>query len=494
MEDNEQLRLQLAEYKQRVNELEQSEARLKTAAHSIQLGTWDYDPVSGKLIWSDECKSIYGVTSNQTINFSFFADHIFAADKAFVKKAIQDAMDPAGSKTYDISYRIIRFDDNTTRWIRSQGQVYFTNEGLANRFIGTVLDITDQVAAIEKSAKLAAIVETSDDAIISKTLNSIITSWNKSAERIFGYTEEEMIGQSILKLIPPEREDEEFQILATLRSGKRVDHFETKRMTKTGNLLDVSLTISPIKDSQGNIIGLSKIARDITERKQEEMRKNDFIAMVSHELKTPLTSIKSYIQVLLAKADQDHDPFIINALTRADVQTRKMTSMIQDFLNLARLEEGKIQLSSQVFELDPVVKEIVNDMQLLSTGHTIKYNGCTDINVYADKDKIGQVLINLLSNAVKYSPKGGDITISCEKVWEGVKIAVQDNGIGISAEDQKMLFTRFYRVKNERMKTVSGFGIGLYLVAEILGYHNSRIMVESEEGKGSTFYFTLPVK
>ena len=494
MENIEQLLIQLAECKQRISELEQSEARLKTAAHSIQLGTWDYNPVSGELNWSDECKSIYGAAPHQKIDFSVFAEHIYPADRAFAEKAIQDAMDPAGNNTYDISYRITRFDDNSIRWIRSQGQVYFNEEGIATRFIGTVLDITDHTTAMEKSAKLAAIVESSDDAIISKNFESIITSWNKSAERMFGYTEQEMIGESILKLIPPDRQDEEPQILARLRNGKRVDHFETKRMTKKGDLLDVSISISAITDSQGNITGLSKIARDITEQKQEEVRKNDFIAMVSHELKTPLTSIKSYIQVLLAKAKHDKDPFIINALTRTDVQTRKMTSMIQDFLSLARLEEGKIQLSNEVFKLNPLIEEIVGDMQLLSTGHVIKFNGCEDFNVYADRDKIGQVLINLLSNAVKYSPKGGDINVSCEKVWEGVKIAVRDNGIGINPEDQKKLFNRFYRVKNDKMKTVSGFGIGLYLVAEILRYHNSEIVVESEEGKGSLFYFNLPVQ
>jgi two-component system sensor histidine kinase VicK len=352
-------------------------------------------------------------------------------------------------------------------------------------------DITDLKQAEEKSAKLAAIIDSSDDAIISKTLESIVTSWNDSAMRTFGYTADEMIGESILKLIPPDRQEEEPQILSRLRNGERVEHFETKRLTKDNRLLDVSLTISPVKDKQGNIIGLSKIARDITDKKQEELRKNDFIAMVSHELKTPLTSMRSYVQVLLAKAKKDGDSFTINALTRADVQTKKMTAMIQDFLSLARLEEGKISLSKTPFELYPLITEIASDAQYLTSTHTVQVKDCEHITVTADKDKIGQVLINLLSNAIKYSPKGGPIIIGCEKQDGKVKIYVRDEGVGINPADQKRLFERFYRVRNEKIKTVSGFGIGLYLVSEILRYHNSKIEVESKEGVGSTFYFTL---
>ncbi|MDB5130467.1 MAG: domain S-box-containing protein [Mucilaginibacter sp.] len=356
------------------------------------------------------------------------------------------------------------------------------------------MDITDLKLAQEKSAKLAAIVESSDDAIISKTFDSIVTSWNESAQRTFGYTADEMIGDTILKLIPADRVEEEPQIIARLKKGERVEHFETKRVTKDGKLLDVSLTISPVKDVHGNVIGVSKIARDITEKKQEETRKNDFIAMVSHELKTPLTSMKSYIQVLLQKAKQDGDLFRINALTRADIQAKKMTLMIHDFLTMAKLEDGKVPLHKDIFELHPLVQEIVSDAQVLTSLHTIQLKDCPDVKLTADREKIGQVLTNLLSNAIKYSPKGGNITVGCNLLpGKKAKIYVRDEGVGINAEDQKRLFERFYRVKNDKLKTISGFGIGLYLVSEILSYHNSKIEVESEVGVGSTFYFILDI-
>lgn len=353
------------------------------------------------------------------------------------------------------------------------------------------LDITDIRKGEEKSAMLAAIIESSNDAIVGKGLDSVVTSWNKSAEEMFGYKAEEIIGQSIMKIIPQERQHEELNIITKIKNGERVEHFETQRLTKDHRLLDLSITVSPIKNQQGQIIGASKIARDISEKKQEEARKNDFIAMVSHELKTPLTSMRAYVQLLLAKEKEAGDNFRTSVLTRAGVQAKKMSAMINDFLSLARLEEGKISLKFEEFSLKQVIDETVLDAQFLSTNHHIQVSDCDNITINADRDKIGQVLMNLVSNAIKYSPKGGDIVIDCKKVGNRVKISVTDHGIGISEKDQKKLFDRFYRVQNERVKTVSGFGIGLYLVSEILKHHDSKIDVESEEGKGSTFYFTL---
>lgn len=367
---------------------------------------------------------------------------------------------------------------------------------MTDAFNGMLTQIELQNQAIldagVKNSELAAIVAFSNDPIISMTPEGIITSWNSSAQRTFGYTADELIGQPILMIVPTDRQQEEAEIQTRLEQGERIEQFETQRITKNKKLLDVSLTISPVKDAWGKIIGSSKIVRDISGKKQEERRKNDFIAMVSHELKTPLTSTRSYIQVLLAEAKKrNSDAFIVNALTRANVQTKKMSHMIQDFLNLARLEEGKIQLQQQVFELKPLIEEIASDAQFLTTIHTIRLQDGENLKVKADREKIGQVLMNLFTNAIKYSPKGGDIIISCTPDAGKVCIRVADQGVGISPEEQQKLFQRFYRVESEQMQTISGFGIGLYLVSEMLRYHNSQIGVESQEGAGSAFYFSL---
>jgi len=355
------------------------------------------------------------------------------------------------------------------------------------------IDITDIKQAEEKSAKLAAIIDGSDDAIISKTLESVITSWNASAERMFGYTGDEIIGETIYKLIPPDRQNEEPLILSRLKNGERMEHFETKRLTKDGKLLDVSLTISPIKDSQGNIIGLSKIARDITERKQNETRKNDFIGMVSHELKTPLTSLNAIIQVANAKLKNSNDVFLAGAMEKATVQLKRMTAMINGFLNISRLEAGKILIEKQPIDLGVLLNEVLDETRLTTNTHTINLLGTQQLIVNADPDRINSVVSNLVSNAVKYSPKGKLIEIDYHLSGQSVVVSVKDEGMGIKPKDIDKIFDRYYRVESNHTRLISGFGIGLYLSSEIVDRHGGKIWAESESGKGSTFYFSLPL-
>jgi len=355
------------------------------------------------------------------------------------------------------------------------------------------LDISEIKQAEEKSAKLAAIVESSDDAIVSKTLDSIITSWNESAVRMFGYTAEEMIGQTIYKIIPADRNEEETEILSRLKNGERVKHFETQRLTKDGRLLDVSLTISPIKDAQGLVIGASKIARDITEKKLEEQRKNDFIGMVSHELRTPLTTLTAVMQIAGNKLKNSSDSFLISAVARANVQVKRMNSMINGFLDVARLEAGKMIIEKQLFDLAELLGEIVDEMNLIVTTHKINMTKSGPVTVNADYDKISSVISNLIGNAVKYSPGRQSINVSCRSDADFVMVSVHDRGLGIAAQELTHVFDRYYRVNAEHTRHISGFGIGLYLSAEIIQNHGGRIWVESEQGKGSTFHFTLPL-
>jgi len=232
---------------------------------------------------------------------------------------------------------------------------------------------------------------------------------------------------------------------------------------------------------------------EITDKKSEELRRNDFFAMASHELKTPLTSIKSYVQMLLKKATKDEDDFQADALNRVNKNVNKMTSLIQGFLNNAKILEGKFELHFENIDVNEMLTEALVDAQLISQAHQINLAPCKNVMIRADRDKLIQVMENLVSNAVKYSPKGGAINIGCDVTGNIAEIYVQDEGVGISEKDQQKLFDRFYRVRNEKVQHISGFGIGLYLVSEILRYHNSKIMVESEEGKGSRFYFRLPV-
>jgi len=355
------------------------------------------------------------------------------------------------------------------------------------------LDISEIKQAEEKSAKLAAIIDSSDDAIVSKTLESVITSWNDSAERMFGYTADEIIGETIYKIIPPDRYEEEPAILSRLKKGERVEHFETKRQRKDGTLLDISVTVSPVKDKSGKIIGLSKIARDITERKLDENRKNDFIGMASHELKTPLTSLSALLQVVGAKLKNNPDTFLSGAMEKANIQVKRMTSMVNGFLNISRLEAGKIQIDKQPFNLGELLQEITEEARLISGSHHIMLESCETVTVNADRDKISSVLSNLVSNAVKYSPRGTYIRLNCRVSEKKVTVSVADEGMGIPSQDLPQIFDRYHRVESENTRHISGFGIGLYLSAEIIKRHDGEIWAESEMGVGSTFYFSLPL-
>ena len=236
------------------------------------------------------------------------------------------------------------------------------------------------------------------------------------------------------------------------------------------------------------------LLHDVTENKKDDIRKNDFIAMVSHELKTPITSLQAYIQMLSAKAKSADDTFTFDSLAKANSQVKKMTALINGFLNISHLESGKINLNKQNFEICNLVGEVVGEVILTSSRKNILTSLCPPLFVNADRDKIEQVVNNLLTNAVKYSSKDGSITVTCEVVDGWLQISIKDEGIGVKPEDQKKLFDRYFRAQNMQSQTVSGFGIGLYLCEEIIERHKGKIWLESELGKGSTFYFSLPLE
>jgi PAS domain S-box-containing protein len=458
-------------------ELTAGENRLRMAVESTGLGTWEYLPATGALYWSKECRDIFGITIDDHIDFETYTSHIHPDDFYSVTTRISASLKP-GAPGYELNHQIIR-TDGETRWVNAKGTVEFDRE-IPVRFLGTVLDITDLKRAEAESARLAAIITSSDDAIVSKTLDSVVTSWNDSAERIFGYTAEEMIGETIYKIIPEDRKEEEPRIIEHVKKGERLAHFETKRLTKNGRLIDVSVTVSPVKDSQGHIIGLSKIARDISERKQDEARKNDFIGMVSHELKTPLTSLTAILQVLESKLRKSEDPFVAEGVNRATLQVKRMSNMINGFLNVSRLESGKIQIDKRPFIIGDLISEVISETNLTGLSHIVELGHCDKTVLIADKEKINSVLSNLLSNAVKYSPKGSNILVNCHEEKHEVIVSIRDDGMGILPEDAKHIFDRYYRVASNRKLQISGFGIGLYLSAEIIQRHDGRIWVESE--------------
>ncbi|MGJ1386846.1 ATP-binding protein [Sphingobacterium spiritivorum] len=275
-----------------------------------------------------------------------------------------------------------------------------------------------------------------------------------------------------------------------------------------GNGYDLSYTVKGFHDQKirwlravGRMIGdvsseglfFTGVVMDISKQKSEEQLKNDFISIVSHELKTPLTSLMGYVQILQLILKDHEDERLTGILDRSKSQVSKMNSMISGFLNVSRFEDGNLYLEKQSFEINDMISEIISDVSLTHSAHRIEFEPTQSVVLYADRDKLGQVVNNLLSNAIKYAPQSKDIFVKCALNSGNLLVSVKDRGLGIQQEELERLFTRFYRIENKQTKTISGFGIGLYLCAEIIKRHNGRIWAESEEGKGSVFHFTIPV-
>ncbi|MGI4022501.1 MAG: PAS domain-containing sensor histidine kinase [Janthinobacterium lividum] len=232
---------------------------------------------------------------------------------------------------------------------------------------------------------------------------------------------------------------------------------------------------------------------DITERKQDEQRKNDFIAMVSHELKTPLTISNGYSQLLLVKAKKSNDTFSVNTLEKVHKQLGKMTKMIEGFLDASRVAAGKIHIECKRFDMAVLIKEVEEEMISDADSKRVVFKPVETTWVNVDKEKIEHVINNFLTNAIKYSPPGSPIQVTCVTNNGYAEVSVKDEGMGIKQNDISRLFDRFYRVENNQIQSVTGFGIGLYICKEIIERHEGKIWVESEFGKGSTFYFSLPL-
>jgi two-component system sensor histidine kinase VicK len=232
---------------------------------------------------------------------------------------------------------------------------------------------------------------------------------------------------------------------------------------------------------------------EITDRKEDEQRKSDFIGMVSHELKTPLTSLSAIIQLSSRKLKMTEDPFLAGAMDKASQQIKRMSSMINGFLNLSRLESSKMLLDKTSFDIDGLLREVIDEYEVSTSTHRIELKECEQVMVFADRDKVSSVVSNLISNAVKYSPKGDSIQVNCHVINKHVQVSVADKGMGIKPQDIEHVFDRYYRIESKHTEHIAGFGIGLYLSAEIVRQHKGKIWVESESGIGSTFFFTLPL-
>jgi PAS domain S-box-containing protein len=378
-------------------------------------------------------------------------------------------------------------------------------------------------SAGKAEAHLAAIVESSDDAVISKSLQGIITTWNPGAERMFGYSEEEAVGQPILMLIPPDRAHEEAMILSKLTRGERIEHYETVRLRKDGQPVDISVTISPMYNAAGTIIGASKIARDVgdqkrlrqrlvevaeerehlltaeraarTEAERANLMKDEFLATLSHELRTPLNAIYGWAQVLgLAPPNAETLSEGIDAIER---NARAQTQLIDDLLDMSRIISGKIRLDVQRVDVAPMIEAAFESVRPSAEAKGVVLRKILDPlagPVSGDPTRLQQIVWNLLSNAIKFTPKGGKVDVLLERVNSHLEITVHDSGIGIKPEFLAHVFERFRQADATITRSHGGLGLGLSIVKSLAELHGGTVRAKSGgEGQGSTFVVLLPL-
>ncbi|HEY3618114.1 MAG TPA: PAS domain S-box protein [Candidatus Sulfotelmatobacter sp.] len=372
---------------------------------------------------------------------------------------------------------------------------------------GAVRDITERMQGEQASRLLAAIVESSHDAIVSKTLNGVITSWNKGAERLFGYAAEEAVGQNITLIIPPERRDEERTILEQVTRGQRIDHFETVRMRKDGTLLDVSLTISPMKDASGSVVGVSKLARDITERKraEEALRQaqtdlahasrlttmGEFTASLAHEVKQPIAAAVTDANTCLRWLTRDHPD--VEEARAAAMRIVKDGSRAADIISRIRLLFKKGPP-----EREPVdVNEVVREMIVLLRSEVMRYSVflrtelAEDLpQIMGDRVQLQQVIMNLMMNsidAMKDVDGTRELTIKSQRAEnEQLLVAVSDTGVGLPPQGPDQIFNAFFTTK------LHGTGMGLRISRSIVESHGGRLWAADTCPRGASFCFTLP--
>jgi len=367
----------------------------------------------------------------------------------------------------------------------------------------TIRDVTDRKRAEELRAQLAAIVDSSDDAIIGKSLDGIIRSWNRGAERVFGYAAEDVVGKHISLLLPPGRQAEEPAIVERLKNGERVESFETLRRRKDGQDIHASVTISPIHDSRGNVIGASKVARDITDRKRAEealARAKDatetanreleaFSYSVAHDLRAPLRGIDGFSHVLLEDYSEKLDAEGRRYLGRVRESAQHMAQLIDSLLSLARVNQGDVR--REWVDLSELARATAERLRASQPERDVEFLITKGLTGTGDSRLLGVVLENLLANAWKFSRNTlkACIEFGCSRESGQSVFFVRDNGAGFDMAFASKLFGVFQRlhVSNE----FEGTGIGLATVERIIRRHGGRIWAEAKVAEGATFYFTL---
>ena len=498
-------------------ELIASTKKLNDAQQIAQIGHWEWDVSTNRLTWSDNMYNIYGINPAVGIDFDKFVSLVHPDDRANLKANIESTLQ---SQVFEDFFHRIITPDGEMKIMHARGEIIKDKNGKVLRLVGTGQDVTKQKLLeqqlIETSRKfeernrfVEKLINSSLDLIMVLDRDLRFISINKKAESVFRKVYHgQILGEKITTINPSLKGTQTYDDLLNAFKGNII--IREKVEATVGGEEFYEHNYIPLFEENGEVYAVMVISHDVTEniRQMEELKKlvesdvqkNNFIAMASHELKTPITSIKGYVQLLLnafnkEKGEKPLPPLLVrSSLISVDKQIARLTRLISELLDLTKIETGTLELKKEKFSLNELAIETIEDILYTNTRHRINLFHDFQGYVYADKDRIGQVMINFLTNAIKYSPNSDKIDVTIRQtIGNEIIFSVKDYGIGIDKHEQKKIFERFYRAQGKEEQTYPGFGIGLFIANEFVQKHGGYLTVDSEKGKGSEFTFTLPI-
>jgi PAS domain S-box-containing protein len=479
----------------RLNEKTLKEAReqLKLTLEGGSVGTWEWNLKTNMMSGSPEEAKIFGLAEDNFFKtFEAWEKAVYPEDLPFVKETMQRSI--AERKPLDFEFRIINANGRV-RWVLSKANTYYNDKGEAERMMGVSIDITERIKAIEALAESEKRFHSLSDhapvMIWMSDENQQCNFVNKTWLDFAGTTMYEEIGKGWYERIHPDDRENFIQVYDEAYRKHEEFKIDFRLKRSDGEYRWVMVYGVPRYVNDQDFTGFIGTSTDITERIDLEKQKDDFMSIASHELKTPVTSIKAYTQILHEKFKKTGDINTASMLGRLDVQIDKLTSLINTLLDVARIQNGQMDYVKKEFDISSFVQDVVENMQRTNPKHQLITEVKAVGNLFADKERIEQVLNNLISNAIKYSPDADKVLISVHEEKNQIIFSVRDFGIGMAKNVQEQIFQRFFRVSEASGNRISGLGLGLYISAQIIKQQGGDIWVESEPGQGALFSFSL---